>query len=843
LRTGPPFPTFLRAVSVIAARTASFEATLAMAHAPHPAPDKLARQLQREIVEQLTRGVGVSRRDASPRQWLHATALAVRGRMVDRWHASNARVRERGQKQVCYLSMEYLLGRQLENALPATCLGEACRCALAGLGVSLDEIIELEPDPAFGNGGLGRLAACFLDSMAHLGLPATGYGIRYEYGMFRQDIVDGWQLERPEDWLSDLNPWEFYRPERTYLIQFGGRVEHRDFRAHWEHTDDVLAVAHDLLVPGHGNPMVNTLRLWGAKPIDALDMDKFNRGNFVDALTPKVQAKTVTRLLYPSDSTPEGRELRLRQEHFFVSASVQDILENFLHVRSPWEALPSRCSIHLNDTHPALAPAELMRLLVDVNQVEWERAWEITRSIFTYTNHTLLPEALEMWPVDLMRRVVPRHLELIEEMDRRFISGVQKTAPQWTERLAIVSRGEQAVVNMGRFSALVSRKVNGVSALHSGLVREQLFPEFAQLYPDRFVNVTNGICHRLWLFQSNPELTQLLDERLEPGWRERFDLSGFGHYAGNEEVQARVREVKLHSKQRLAGLIASRVGIRVNPSAMFDVQIKRIHEYKRQLLNILGVIARWNAMKADPGQNWAPRVVIVAGKAAASYAFAKLVIKLAHDVGRRINADAATSDRLKLVFLPNYNVSLAAHIIPAADLSQQISLAGTEASGTGNMKLALNGALMLGTADGANVEIANAVGTSNVFFFGLTVEEVARLRSNGYLPSEIRNTDHRLQTILDQIGRGEFSPEEPQRFKPIVDALLHHDRFMVMADFQDYWRQQREVDAAWLDQAGWTRKAILNIAAMGPFSSDRAIDHYANDIWGMLPQVADPIKT
>jgi glycogen phosphorylase len=804
-----------------------------MAHATHDAPDPLARQLQEEILAQLTRDVGVSRRDASPREWLHATALAVRGRIVDRWHANNARVREHGQKQICYLSMEYLLGRQLDNALAATGLGEACRTALAGLGISLDEIIALESDPALGNGGLGRLAACFLDSMAHLGLPATGYGIRYEYGMFHQDIVDGWQVERPEDWLSDLNPWEFYRPERTYLIQFGGRVEHRDFRAHWEQTDDVLAVAHDLLVPGHGSGMVDTLRLWGAKPINALDMHKFNRGNFVDALTPKVQAKTVTRLLYPSDSTPEGRELRLRQEHFFVSASVQDILEDFCREQLQWEALPSRYSIHLNDTHPALAPAELMRLLVDVHKIEWGRAWEITCSMFTYTNHTLLPEALEMWSVDLMRRVVPRHLELIEEMDRRFISGVQKTAPQLTERVAIVSRGEQAVVNMGRFSAFVSRKVNGVSALHSRLVREQLFPEFAQLYPDRFLNVTNGISHRLWLFQSNPELARLLDETLEPGWRESFDLSSFAAYAGSEEVQARVRKVKLQNKERLAELIASCVGVRVNPSAMFDVQIKRIHEYKRQLLNILGVIVRWNAMRADPGQNWAPRVVIMAGKAAAGYEFAKLVIKLAHDVARRINADAVTSDRLKLVFLPNYNVTLAAHIIPAADLSQQISLAGTEASGTGNMKLALNGALMLATADGANVEIAKAVGTSNVFFFGLTVEDVVRRRSTGYSPSEIHNADHRLQTILDQIGRGEFSPEEPQRFKAIVDALLHQDRFMVMADFQDYWRVQSNVDAAWFDQSGWTRKAIMNISGMGPFSSDRAIEHYAAQIWAM----------
>jgi glycogen phosphorylase len=803
-----------------------------MAHDTDHQPHSVVQRLQQQIVGQLTHSVGVSRHDASPRQWLHATALAVRDLMVGRWHETNARVREHRLKQVCYLSIEYLLGRQLENALAVTGLRAACAEALAGLGIAIDEIVALEPDPAYGNGGLGRLATCFLDSMAHLELPAIGYGIRYEYGMFLQDIVDGWQVERPEDWLSYLNPWEFYRPERTYCIQFYGQVQHRDFRARWEQTEDVLAVAHDLLVPGHG-ATVGTLRLWSAKPLNALDIARFNRGNFVDALAPKVQAKTVSRLLYPDDSTPEGRELRLRQEHFFVSASVQDIVEVFRRDNSDWDALPSRFCIHLNDTHPALAPAELMRLLVDVHGMHWERAWDITRAVFSYTNHTLLPEALEVWPVELMRRVVPRHLELILEMNRRFISSVQITAPQLADRVSIVSEGDTRVVNMGRLSTFVSRRVNGVSELHSGLVRTQLFPEFAQLYPDRFENVTNGISHRLWLLQSNPQLTGLLDDKLRPGWRDRFDLSGFGQFAESADVRARIREVKFANKQRLARLIASRVGIEVDPAAMFDVQIKRIHEYKRQLLNILGVIARWNAMKAEPQQAWAPRVVILAGKAAAGYRLAKLIIKLAHDVARRLNGDAETSDRLKVVFLPNYNVSLAAEIIPAADLSQQISLAGTEASGTGNMKLALNGALMLGTMDGANIEIANAVGVENVFFFGLKVEDVVRLRGNGYSPAESYNAEPRLKVVLDQIGGGEFSPEEPDRFKPVVHSLLHYDRFMVFADFCDYWRVQREVDGAWFDQDGWARKAILNIAAMGPFSSDRAIERYAARIWDM----------
>jgi len=792
-------------------------------------------EIQQELLVQLTRNVGVSQADATPRDWLRAASLAVRGHLIDGYHAMNARVRQSGAKQVAFLSMEFLMARQLEGALMATGLRDVYVEALERMGTNLDDLLELEPDPALGNGGLGRLAACFLESMASTGVHGYGYGIRYEYGMFRQEIADGWQVERPDDWLSNTNPWEFERPEPAFIIGIGGHVEHRDQRAIWHPGEQIIAVAHDMLVPGLGGETVNTLRLWGAKPINAFDIASFNRGHFLEALAPKIRSKAVTRLLYPDDSTPEGRELRLRQEHFFASASVQDVLRRFLkdHGRD-WSLLPSKVAIHLNDTHPALAPAELMRLLVDVHELPWERARELASEVFSYTNHTLMPEALEVWRADLMRRIAPRHLEIIDELNRRFVGNVRREVPGFpVDRVAVVQgEHEERSVNMGRFSVLMSRRVNGVSALHSGLVRERLFPEFAELFPGRFLNVTNGISPRLWLFQTNPALCDLMDRHVGRSWRDTFDLSGMVRFAGDPEVLDELRTIKLDNKRRLATVIAQRTGIEVDPASMFDVQIKRIHEYKRQLLNILGVIARWNAMKADPNQSWAPRTVVLAGKAASSYWLAKLIIKLANDVARRINADPDTSHLLKLVFLPNYNVSLAERIIPAADLSQQISLAGTEASGTGNMKLALNGALTLGTRDGANIEIAEAVGDDLVFSFGMDVGEVQALKRVGYMPREVCNADPRLRTVLEQIARGDFSPDDPHRFEPIINALLNEgDRFMVLADFADYWRAQREVDAIWGDQREWSRRALLNIAHMGGFSADRSIERYARDIW------------
>ena len=798
-------------------------------------------QLEQELLRELTHSVGVSRLDATPREWLRATSLAIRGRIVDRFHEMNARVRKAGQKQVCYLSMEFLVARQLESAVMATGLRADCAEALARLGISLDELIQLEAEPALGNGGLGRLAACFLEAMACRGVVGFGYGIRYEYGMFRQEIADGWQVEQPDDWLTHSNAWELERPEPAFRIGFGGHVEHRDGRAVWQPAESIIAVAHDLLVPGYRNDTVNTLRLWGARAESGLDLGKFNSGNYLEALAPKIRSKTVTRLLYPDDSTPEGRELRLRQEHFFASASVQDLVVRYLRDHEDWSQLPDKVAIHLNDTHPALAIAEMMRLLVDAHRVPWERALELTAAVFSYTNHTLMPEALEVWQADLMRRIAPRHLEIIEEVSRRLVRQVSVEAPDIKpERIALVSEGESPAVNMGRLSVALSRRVNGVSELHSKLVREKLFPEFAALYPDRFLNVTNGISQRLWLFQANPLLCDLLDRTLGGAWRGELDLTRLMPHADDVQFRAEFAAVKGANKQSLARFIKSEVDIAIDPSSMVDVHIKRIHEYKRQLLNILGVIARWNAMKSDPSAGWAPRTVIVAGKAASSYWLAKLIIKLAHDVGRRINADPDTRDQLKLIFLPNYNVSLAERIMPAADLSQQISLAGTEASGTGNMKLALNGALTICTRDGANIEIAEAVGADQLFEFGLEVDEVAELRREGYVPINVCKGDDRLRTALEQIARGEFSPGDPHRFEPIVDSLLNGgDRFMVLADFADYFRAQCDVDALWQDPDAWARRAIRNVANMGRFRADRAIDEYAAEIW-RTPEPSKP---
>ncbi len=729
------------------------------------------------------------------------------------------------------------MGRELKNALDCLGLEDDVRAGLAACGVDLDEVYEQQIDPALGNGGLGRLAACFLDSMATLGVPGIGYGIRYEYGMFRQQLADGWQIEQPDDWLTDADPWEFPRPERTYAVSYGGRVEHRDQRAHWVGGETVLAMAFDRLVPGYDSETVNTLRLWSPKPIEPIDLAAFNRGAFLDALARKVHAETVGRILYPDDSTAEGRELRLRQQYFFVSASVQDVLARFLADYDDWDLLSRKVAIHLNDTHPALAPIELMHRLVDVHGIEWDRAWRLTQEVCAYTNHTLLPEALEVWPVELMGRLLPRHCELIKEIERRFLGEVSQLpdADLVRPKVSLINGSDNPHVNMGRLSTLASHRVNGVSRLHSDLVRETLFPEFARIFPDRFESITNGITQRRWLMSANPQLAALLDETVGPGWRQDFDRIGsFSRFADDAACRERLRQIKHIHKVRLARLIEQKTGVRVDPEALVDVHVKRIHEYKRQLLNILGVIARWNAIKANPQREWAPRVVVLAGKAASAYWLAKRIIKLAHDVGAVINDDPLTSERLKLVFLPNYNVSLAEVIIPAADLSQQISLAGTEASGTGNMKLALNGALTIGTPDGANIEIAEAVGAENFFMFGLDVAGVRRLRALGYAPGERYAQERAIRDAIDQIAGGVFSPGDADRHRPIVEALLQQgDRYLVLADFHSFMAAQDEVDRAWANSSLWTSRAIRNVAGMARFSSDRAVREYADRIWGV----------
>ncbi|MGF7161717.1 starch phosphorylase [Rhodoligotrophos appendicifer] len=792
--------------------------------------------MKEALLARLVLGLGVAPETATQRDWFQATAVTLREILVERWHETNRRVHEEGLKQVSYLSMEFLLARDLENALMSTGLLGECRQALAECGVDLNDLLGLEATPALGNGGLGRLAACFMDSMACLGLPAIGYGIRYEFGMFRQEIADGWQVERPDDWLSDSNPWEMLRPERQYLIRLGGRVEHHGERASWIDTENLFAIAYDTLVPGHGHSAVDTLRLWSAKPVQAMDLAAFNRGDYAQALAPRVRAKTVVRVLYPDDSTLEGRELRLRQEHFFVSASIQDIIRRFREDYDDWALLPQKAAIHLNDTHPALAPAEFMRQLVDEHEVEWNAAWDLATAIFSYTNHTLMPEALEVWPSEMMARLLPRHLQIIEEINQRFLSGLRELHGENQDRdgeVSLITGGDHPQINMGRMSVLASRKVNGVSKLHSRLVREQLFPQFASIYPDRFDNVTNGITPRRWLAQANHALSALIDEKIGSTWRSDLArLSQLEAFSTDVDFCARLRDIKQANKLALANLIHDRLGVHVDPASMFDVQVKRIHEYKRQLLNLIGVVARWNAIRAEPEKDWVPRTVVMAGKAASAYHMAKLIIKLAHDIGRRINADPLTSDRLKLVFLPDYNVSLAERIIPAADLSEQISLAGTEASGTGNMKLALNGAVTIGTADGANVEIAEAVGPDDIFIFGMTVEEVAALRASGtYSSREIYRTNHRLQEAIDQIGAGEFN-SDPACFWPIVDSLLDgNDHFLLLADFDSYWTAQARVDHAWRDPSAWSTKAARNISGSGIFSSDRSIRDYVERIW------------
>ena len=802
------------------------------------APGRDRGALKRSIANRLRYTVGKVPDAARPVDWTNALAYAVRDRLVDRWIETTRAQYRQDVKRVYYLSMEFLIGRALTNSLLATGLAGECRAALAELGLDLDAIGENEPDAALGNGGLGRLAACFLDSMATLDLPGFGYGIRYEYGMFAQGLRDGWQVEHPDHWLAAGNPWEFERPEVVYPVRFGGHVETRGGKATWTGSDDVLAMAYDTLIPGYDTKTVCTLRLWAAKSTQDIDLAAFNQGDYTQAVEAKNRSETVSRVLYPDDSTEQGRELRLRQEYFFVSASLQDIVRRFRSDHTDWSELPAKVSVHLNDTHPAIAVPELMRLLVDEHGLAWDRAWALTQGVFSYTNHTLMPEALEMWPESLMQRLLPRPLAIIQRLNDAFLAWARTqrgTDAALLDRVAVID-GEHRV-RMGHLSVLASHKVNGVSALHSDLVQTRLFPDFARLFPGRFVNVTNGVTPRRWLDQANPDLAALIDAHIGGGWRTDLDkLADLAPLADDAAFGEAFRAIKARNKQRLAALIATRTDIAVDPTSLFDVQIKRIHEYKRQLLNLLHVVARYNQITADPGANTVPRTVIFAGKAASAYWLAKLIIKLINDVARHVNADPRTADRLKVVFVPNYGVSTAEAIIPAADLSVQISTAGTEASGTGNMKLALNGALTIGTEDGANVEIGDAVGVDDIFIFGHTVDEVQRLRAAGYDPKAVCAAEPALQQVLDQIASGFFSPDEPDRFKPITDSLLEHgDRYLVLADFAAYVACQARVDGAYRDPAAWTAMAIRNVAAMGRFSSDRAIAEYAATIWDAQP--------
>jgi len=799
-------------------------------------------ELRQQVLAKLTYELGGEAIWASKRDWFVAASLTVRDRVMDQWRASKARIAENKSKQVYYLSAEYLVGRMLSEALGNLGLTETMRAALAGLGVDLDRVYAEEPDPALGNGGLGRLAACFMESMATQSIPAFGYGIRYEYGLFKQVFVDGRQYELPEEWLAKGNPWEFQRPDLSYAIGFGGEVltergTDGRLRPVWKPAERLNAIAFDTPVVGYRGEQVNTLRLWSAKASEPLKLADFNRGEHFAAHADRIRAEVISRVLYPGDETDAGRELRLRQEYFFASASLQDLLRRhrLLHGED-LSTLPEKATIQLNDTHPAIAVAELMRLLLDVHGLEWDEAWRITSRVFNYTNHTLLPEAIETWAVWMMERELPRHMQIIYQLNSRHLDRVRREFPGDDGLLAQVSLIDEQNgrrLRMGHLAFIASQKINGVSALHTELMRSTVFAALNRVCPGRIVNKTNGITVRRWLHRANPGLTRLLVETLgEAVLRNPDAMVGLAPHADDPGLQARMAGQRQLAKQALAGVIADQVGIAVDPAAMFDVQAKRVHEYKRQLLNVLQTIALYQAMRDDPGRGWVPRVKIFAGKAASSYAQAKLIIRLAHDVAKVVNNDPAVRELLKVAYLPNYNVSLAEVIMPAADLSEQISTAGMEASGTGNMKLALNGALTIGTLDGANVEICERVGPENIVIFGLTAAEVEARKRAGQIDGRPNiAASPALTRVIAAVASGAFSPEEPNRYGALVDALVHHDSFMVTADFDAYCAAQARVDGLWTTPATWWRMSLCNIAHMGYFASDRTVREYAEDIW------------
>ncbi len=812
----------------------------AEAEAPLPARPGDVASLRASILDKLTYHVGKARVVATDRDWFVATALAVRDRVVDRWLASNEKTYQQGSKRVYYLSLEFLIGRLLFDALNNLGLTDTVRTALGELDFDLDRLRTVEPDAALGNGGLGRLAACYMESMASLDVPAHGYGIRYDHGLFQQLVKNGWQQEYPEEWLSSGNPWEFERSELYFDVGFGGSVEEartpEGAVSHvWRPAEIIEAVAFDIPVVGWRGRRVNTLRLWSARPADPLRLDTFNLGDHAGALADRVRAETITKVLYPSDATPAGQELRLRQEYFFASASLQDLVRRHIKRFGDIATLSDKAAVQLNDTHPAIAVTELMRILVDQYHVPWDTAWRITQATFCYTNHTLLPEALERWPVSLMERLFPRHMQIIYLINARHLSQVRAAHPGDDVLLSSVSLIDEQhgrAVRMGHLAFLGSHGVNGVSELHTALMKRTVFRDMHVLFPERIVNKTNGITFRRWLHQANPGLLKLAVDTVGPRvLDDETALEALAPLAEDAGFRDRFAAVKRDNKIALAGLIRDQLEIAVDPSALFDVQIKRIHEYKRQLLNILETIALYDSIRAYPMLEWAPRVKIFAGKAAAGYHSAKLIIKLAHDVARVINTDPAVGDRLKVAFLPNYCVSLAEVIIPAADLSEQISTAGLEASGTGNMKLALNGALTIGTLDGANIEIRERVGAEHMFIFGLNAAEVQERRASGNDSTPFIAADGALAEALLAVESGVFSPDERTRYHGLVHGLRHHDVFMLCADFASYFETQRKVDGRWRDPASWWRSAIINTARVAWFSSDRSIRDYAHELW------------
>ena len=820
-----------------------------MPKAPKNAPQEPLNlnldSVKQSLTNHLIFSVGKDPITATDRDWFFTLAGVVRDRLIERWMETMRRYYQNDAKRVYYLSMEFLIGRSLMNSVLNVGFLDEVRQACIEAGVNLDKVTELEFDAALGNGGLGRLAACFLDSMATIGLPGYGMGIRYEYGMFNQRIEDGWQVEHPDNWLRYGNPWEFPRPEVLYPVKFHGHVvqyadEHGNLHHHWIDSDDVMAMAYDTPVPGYGLNTVNNMRLWSAKASRDFDLKYFNEGNYIKAVEDKNESENLSKVLYPDDTTDMGKELRLKQQYFFVSASLQDILYRFRKHHETFDELPDKVAIQLNDTHPSIAIPELMRLLVDIHHLEWERAWRITTNTFAYTNHTLMPEALETWPVTLFESVLPRHLQIIYEINQRFLKGVMHTYPGDSEllkRMSIIDETRGRRVRMAHLAIVGSHHVNGVAQLHSELMKATIFADFHRYYPGKLTNITNGITPRLWLNQANPGLTSLITSRIGKEWvTDLSQLRQLAKLADDKTFQAEFRAVKRANKERLAELVMGRLALKIDPDSLFDVQVKRIHEYKRQLLNLIHVVTLYNRIRSNPSLDVVPRTVIISGKAAPGYATAKLIIKLANSIADIVNNDPAMRGLLKLAFIPNYDVSTASVIIPAADLSQQISTAGTEASGTGNMKLALNGALTIGTLDGANIEIMEEVGEDNIFIFGLNAQEVAALKHAGYNPWNYYHTNTELKWALDMIASGYFSPEHADRFRPIVDNLTHGgDNYLLLADYAAYIAAQERVETLYRDQQQWVRHTILNVAGMGKFSSDRTINEYASKIWGAKP--------
>jgi starch phosphorylase len=796
----------------------------------------------KSFLEHLEYTLGKDKYSASLYDIFNALVYAVRDRLIERWLDTQQAYYNSDNKRVYYISMEFLPGRTLENSLINLGLLDDFREAVSSLGYDFDELCDEEQDAGLGNGGLGRLAACFLDSMATMSIPAYGYGIRYEYGIFRQKIVDGGQVEIPDNWLRYRNPWELDRQEHLHPVKYYGRVVKVTIdgkeRHEWVDTEDVMAMAHDTPVPGYRTKTVNTLRLWSAKSSREFDLKYFNEGDYIRAVQKKMVSENISKVLYPSDNIVEGRELRFKQEYFLASATVHDVLYRFKKKHTDLKLLPNKVAIQLNDTHPALAIPELMRVLMDLEGLDWNDAWGICVMTFAYTNHTILPEALEQWPVWFFEQILPRHLQIIYEINERFLEEAEKRFPgdpARLEKMSLVEEHWERKIRMAHLAIVGSHSVNGVAALHTEILKTRIFPDFFEMYPERFNNKTNGITQRRWLKKANPGLSALIGDAIGASWAtDLFELEKLATLVGDRKFLDTWHRVKRENKQRLAGYILRENGIEVDPDSLFDCHVKRIHEYKRQLLNVLHIITLYNRLKSNPDSQIVPRTFIFSGKAAPSYFLAKLIIKLINFVAAIINDDPDVLGRLKVAFLANYGVTLAELIIPAADLSEQISTAGTEASGTGNMKFALNGALTIGTLDGANIEIMEEVGRDNIFIFGLNSDEVAALKERGYNPRDYYSRQPQLKQAIDMIAGGAFSPGNPDLFKPIVDALLNQgDGYLVLADYASYVACQEEVAGLYLDQDEWARRAVRNSAGMGKFSSDRTIAEYASEIWGV----------